>query len=99
MAAALGRPETWITWLRPLYMAAPGQLLAALQELDDGVAHAALVGHNPGLTELAEMLTHAGIDNVPTCGIVRIELDVERWREVGPGCGRVVDFDYPKRSG
>jgi phosphohistidine phosphatase len=79
-------------------MAAPGQLLAALQALDDGVAHAALVGHNPGLSELAELLTDAGIGDIPTCGIVTIELDVERWRDAVPGCGRALDFDYPKRS-
>jgi phosphohistidine phosphatase len=98
MAAALGRPETWIRWMRSLYMGSPGRLLSAVQELDDAVEHAALVGHNPGLSELVELLTDAGIDDVPTCGIVTIELDVEHWRDAAPGRGRVVAFDHPKRS-
>jgi phosphohistidine phosphatase len=98
MAAALGRAETWIRWMRSLYMGSPGRLLSAVQEIDDAVEHAALVGHNPGLSELVELLTDAGIDDVPTCGIVTIELDVERWRDAAPGRGRVVAFDHPKRS-
>lgn len=98
MAEALGQPEEWIRYSRSLYLASAGQLLAAVQEIDDGVDHAALVGHNPGLTELAELLTDAGIENVPTCGIARIELPVERWRDAEPGRGRLLDLDSPKRS-
>ena len=45
-----------------------------------------------------KLLAAAGIANSPTCGLVRLELAVDSWREVAPGCGRLLDFDYPKRA-
>lgn len=83
---------------RALYLATPGQMLGLAQEQDDAVGHLVLVGHNPGLTALVDLLARAGIQNVPTCGIVRLELDVEHWRDAAPGCARLVDFDYPKKK-
>jgi phosphohistidine phosphatase len=47
------------------------------------------------MTDLANRLTDAQIDNIPTCGIVVIEADVREWRQLGGG-GRLITFDYPK---
>ncbi|MEN8729455.1 MAG: histidine phosphatase family protein [Desulfuromonadales bacterium] len=55
-----------------------------------------LVGHNPGLTELAEMLTGQTLGNLPTCAICCIEFAVESWSEISHGSGRVYHYDYPK---
>ena len=55
-----------------------------------------LVGHNPGLTELAEMLTDQTFGNLPTCAICCIEFAVEKWSEISHGSGRVYLYDYPK---
>ena len=55
-----------------------------------------LIGHNPGLTDLANDLG-CDIDNIPTCGIVEMEFDTDSWAhvdDVDPAC---VDFDYPKK--
>ena len=98
MAAALGWEKEHIVWERSLYLASTGQLLDAVLGLDDGIGHAALVGHNPGITNLADVLADARIDNVPTCGVVRLRLAIESWREARYGCGTVIDFDYPKRE-
>lgn len=81
-----------------LYLASPGRMLSLVQGQDDAVGHLALVGHNPGMTALANILTHARIQNVPTCGIVRLELEVEHWRDAAPGRARLLDFDYPKKE-
>ena len=55
-----------------------------------------LVGHNPGLTDLAEMLTDQAFGNLPTCAICCIEFAVENWSEISYGSGRVYHYDYPK---
>ena len=55
-----------------------------------------LVGHNPGLSELAGMLTDQTFGNLPTCAICCIEFAVENWSEITHGCGRVYHYDYPK---
>jgi phosphohistidine phosphatase len=39
-----------------IYAAGPRVLMSVVEELDDEVGTAALVGHNPGLTELVETL-------------------------------------------
>lgn len=81
-----------------LYMADSGELLDFIRRLGGSLTHVTLVGHNPGLTELANILGADAIDNVPTAGVVRFELDVKGWMETRPGCGRLLDFDFPKRS-
>ena len=84
--------------LQRLYLASPGQLLAVVHDLDDALRHVALVSHNPGTTEFANALADVHIDNVPTCGIVRLELAVDHWRDAAFGCARLLDFDFPKKS-
>lgn len=45
-----------------VYAAAPDTLMSVLEELDDTVGTAALVGHNPGLAELVELLTNERVE-------------------------------------
>jgi phosphohistidine phosphatase len=96
IAARLGGPR--LEYERALYLATPEQMLDVIRGLDDSVRHAALVGHNPGTTELAEQLSGAEVGNVPTCGVVRLRLDIDAWSEAEPGCAEIEDFDYPKRE-
>jgi phosphohistidine phosphatase len=81
-----------------LYLADPGELLGLIRSFGESLGHVAIVGHNPGLTELANLLGANEIDNVPTAGVVRFELEIAAWPEAGPGCGRMIDFEYPKKS-
>ena len=80
-----------------LYLASPGQMLDTLRGLDPSLRHAALVAHNPGIGDLLNGLTGCRIDNVPTCGIARLRLDVERWSQTDLGVAELLEFDYPKR--
>ena len=49
-----------------LYEAELATLLEIVGALPDTLEHVALVGHNPGLTELACHLGERAIDNLPT---------------------------------
>lgn len=55
------------------------------------------IGHNPGFTQLAEVLTSENFGNIPTCGIVGIELPIDRWMETSRGIGVNIFYDYPKK--
>lgn len=77
-----------------LYGASPDEVLGMIRKLDPEVHCAIFVGHNPGLTELANVWADEEIDNVPTCGIVAVQL--ADW--CVPTDGQLVDFDYPKRA-
>ncbi len=39
----------------------------------------AIIGHNPGVTNFVNDLTHAAIDNIPTSGIAVLGIDTDDW--------------------
>ena len=57
-----------------------------------------IFGHNPGFTELANSLSEANIYNIPTCGIVAISFNTDHWKDIGTTSGKLIFFDYPKKS-
>lgn len=81
------------------YAASVPMLLQQIQEIDDAVGLLMLVGHNPESTALANVLGALMIDNIPTSGIVALEFAVDSWRQVEPGTGSLLFFDYPKKTG
>ena len=81
-----------------LYEADAGEILAVIEEQDDWIDDLMLVGHNPGLTSVANVLSQADLESVPTCGVVGLRYDVERWTEIAEAEPVEVTFDYPKRG-
>lgn len=81
-----------------IYEAEPETLLEVVRGLDDCWQLVLLVGHNPGLTELGNLLGGCGIANIPTCGVLCIDFDVVSWRNIGPGSGTLVYYDTPKKT-
>jgi phosphohistidine phosphatase len=80
-----------------IYLATPGELLAVIASVNDEVEELILIGHNPGFTQLANMLLpDLGLLNLPTAGAVCIECDIERWNEIDAGTRRLVFYDFPK---
>lgn len=86
--------------INALYHASAEAWFKIIQTLKDRPADAEEIifafGHNPGITEFANELLNADIDNIPTCGIVSASLKIKTWRELTPGCGHLDSFDYPK---
>ncbi|MBX9853514.1 MAG: histidine phosphatase family protein [Cytophagaceae bacterium] len=80
-----------------IYEASVRSLLAIINELSDDYNKVMLVGHNPTFTYIAEYLTKKNIDNIPTCGIVNIEFNVDSWKEVSGDIGNLKWFIYPKK--
>ena len=85
-----------IRYIDSLYMAEPETVHALIQELNDTYDNLFIVGHNPETTELCNIMTDAYIDNVPTLGIVALELPVEHWEKVTMGEAKLTFFIYPK---
>lgn len=78
------------------YEASAESLLELLQQTEDQINHLVLVGHNPGLSDLTSLLTHQVIDYFPTSAFAHLELSIQHWRELQIGCGKLLQFDYPK---
>ena len=81
---------------RQIYLAGSPKLQQLISLFDESASSAMLVAHNPALTDLANDLAHAGIDNVPTCGIVALQLPVEHLFDLQPGQARLLRFNFPK---
>ncbi len=86
-----------------LYLASAGRLLSRLQQLPDATAQVLLVGHNPGLAELAlqlvgqaeaEVLLRAARGLAPAA-FAALRIPTQRWRELEPACAELVAFVRP----
>lgn len=101
-AKALDFDQRKIETIDRLYHASSGtwfKILQSLKEHKGDKEDIALVfGHNPGITEFANELLNAHIDNIPTCGIVTATLNIDQWSDLSPGCGNLNSFDYPKKD-
>jgi phosphohistidine phosphatase len=62
LAAERFAPDLRARYDERVYEAGPQQLMSVLEEVDDAVATAGVVGHNPGLSELVETLTGERIE-------------------------------------
>lgn len=56
-----------------------------------------VVGHNPQITDMANMLIDEHISKIPTTGVVAIKFDIERWSEIAQKKGKMDFFIYPKQ--
>jgi phosphohistidine phosphatase len=80
-----------------LYMSNEITYLDVIRELPDSAGVVFLIGHNPVITTLCESLSGEFIGNIPTCGILAIDFEVESWAQITVDCGDKVVFDYPSK--
>jgi len=84
-------------YLSELYLASPEAILELVMAQDDDVESMFVVGHNPQLTELANILSDEHISKLPTLGIVAITFDIKEWEELEKSKGNIEFFIYPKQ--
>jgi phosphohistidine phosphatase len=98
-------PEPQVELMPELYGADTSQLLQVIREASvSDPRRLMLVGHNPGMHELALALAgsgdaagrHALADNLPTSGLVVFDFAIDAWNDVAFRRGRLVLFVSPK---
>ncbi|MDB5970767.1 MAG: hypothetical protein JWQ90_3217 [Hydrocarboniphaga sp.] len=95
-ADALNIQPSAIRYEPKIYEADVATLMEIVRGLDERLPDAVLFGHNPGFTDFCHSLARCEFNELPTCAVARIDLDVERWRDVAPGCGRLTAYSFPK---
>jgi phosphohistidine phosphatase len=86
-----------------LYAASEPELLERLQALPESVNSVMLIGHNPGLQDLALVLASRGADvprleeKFPTGGLATLVVQTESWAALGPGVAELVDYVVPRQ--
>jgi phosphohistidine phosphatase len=80
-----------------LYGADPDTLLSVIRETPEEIASTAVVAHNPGMTQLLNLLIgETVLDNLPTFGVARLHIAVP-WLELHYGSARLELLTSPKR--
>jgi phosphohistidine phosphatase len=92
-------------WERRVYLASAATLLDVVRETKAPGDHLLLVGHNPGLEDLAMMLVPhdkanparmALEEKLPTAALVRIGFDIARWHDLAEDAGTLDSFIRPR---
>lgn len=85
-----------IKYIDALYMAEPKTVVEEIKKVNDKYKTLFVIGHNPEITELSNILIDEYIDNVPTLGIVAIKLPIDHWKKLKFEKGKLKFFIYPK---
>jgi phosphohistidine phosphatase len=91
-----GRDKDDLLFKEELYLAAPATFFSVIEKIDDAYNSVAIFSHNNGLTDFANLLTDARIDNIPTCGIFAVTIDSDSWSDFRTAKKEFWFFDYPK---
>jgi phosphohistidine phosphatase len=97
IAKEYGIDETRVLTLPGLYMGTESQLLQEIRSIGDDYNVVFLIGHNPGLMDLAVSLTGEKIENLPTGGAFGIEFHCHSWEEAGTENAKKIFFEFPKK--
>lgn len=81
-----------------LYDVSTEELVLIIKSFSDEHNKVFLVGHNPELTSLANKFSPEYIPNIPTCGIVCLDFNIESWSNIQQAKATLHDFDYPKKN-
>lgn len=85
-----------IKYVDGLYLAEPLAVIDIIKEIKDKYGTVFIVGHNPELTELTDMMLDDYIDNVPTLGIVALSIPIKHWKKFKPEKAKLDFYIYPK---
>ncbi|WP_329408478.1 histidine phosphatase family protein [Streptomyces sp. NBC_00704] len=96
------RPKT--VYEERIYEASPGELIALLNETPDDVRNIVLVGHNPGIQGLAEILSGRSDGDAgermsrrgfPAAAFAVLSFDGS-WKALEPGTAALLDYWAPE---
>jgi phosphohistidine phosphatase len=81
-----------------IYEANLRSLVSIVNNLEDSVKQAAIFGHNPGISELANYLLDDRGISMPTAGVVIIDFPLDAWNHIVAQSGTLKLVDYPKST-
>ena len=96
MAHLFDFPQADIKKFKEFYLAPPLLMLESLYALDNKASNVLLVGHNPGVSELASSLSGQLIDWLPTSALVAIKFDTDKWEEISSADAKIAFSLFPK---
>ena len=99
IAKALDFDKSEIVTDEDMYFSGTGSMVSMLENLDDRYQNVMIVGQNPTMTSLLNILSEAQVDNMPTCAVAVLYFDMTSWSELDVTNGDLLVYDFPKKSG
>lgn len=90
------RKKEEIIFSESLYLAVADVFFDVISKTPNEFISIAVFSHNPGITDFANLITNARIDNIPTCGIFAMKIKTDSWRDFKNAKKEFWFFDYPK---
>lgn len=85
-----------INYLDSFYLAEPETYLKGLQDLPDELERVMIIGHNPGLEGLLQILCRQ-VESLPTASIAYLALPIKHWGELnGSVVGELIQLWRPR---
>lgn len=96
MMKQLGLQQQQLVIKKELYLAAPETIMQTILSMDDAWQTAAIIAHNPGVTDFVNTLCEVKVDDMPTCAVYAIQIKTDRWKNFSKAERAFLFFDYPK---
>ncbi len=82
-------PPRSIRYEEPLYLGGAPEILKLVRTIGPRVSHLMIIGHNPGISELAHLLApRKDMEGLATAALRSITFDLEQWSDVSPSLAR-----------
>lgn len=81
-----------------LYFGDEDDMLSIINSCEEEYQSIAIFGHNPTWTYFVNKFMHDdSLDNLPTCGVVHIVSECNKWEEFSVSNARVKEMYFPKK--
>ena len=97
IAGELTYPNEFLQREDQLYLASLDEILDVIAAQDNGFNSLMIVGHNPGLTDLVNFLQPGLTINLPTAGVVSVQVDQDNWNLFEQPKTELLVHDWPKK--
>lgn len=98
IAEAINYPREFLQKEDDLYLASLDEILDVVVAQDNGFNNLMIVGHNPGLTNFANFLIPGLTNNLPTAGVVSVEIEQDDWSLYERPTAKLLVHDWPKKG-
>jgi phosphohistidine phosphatase len=98
VAAEISYPIEFLQREDSLYHASIDEILGVIVAQDNRFNNMMIVGHNPGMTDFANFLSPGLTNNLPTAGVVSLQIDQDDWNLYQQPKTELLVYDYPKKG-
>ena len=81
--------EGIIGYRHDMYGASANHLLSCITEMPNSIENIALIGHNPGMEDLANKLAEFPVGPMPTCCVIHLLYEFDGWGDLLQTTGKI----------